>query len=101
MFAHDKSDPDEELHDAPAEKRALVSAIFGAVAAFPKPAEEKLKAVIRAGKIAEAFLACANTANTESPSLEPEPDAASPGRTGESSHRLVLTPPSHTYTLSH
>ena len=33
---------------------------FGAVADFAEPGEEKLKAVIRAGKIAEAFLAGAN-----------------------------------------
>jgi hypothetical protein len=47
--------------DAPAENLTMVSAIFGAVADFAKPAEEKLKAVVRAGEIAEAFLAGANT----------------------------------------
>jgi len=44
----------------PSENRAMISAIFGAVADFAEPAELKLKAVIRAGKIAEAFLAGAN-----------------------------------------
>jgi hypothetical protein len=44
----------------PPENRAMVSAIFGAVADFAEPAEEKLKAVIRAGEIAEAFLAGAS-----------------------------------------
>jgi len=46
--------------DAPAENLTMVSAIFGAVADFAEPGEEKLNAVIRAGKIAEAFLAGAN-----------------------------------------
>ena len=45
---------------AKAENCAMVSAIFGAVAGFADPAEQKLKAVIRAGKIAEAFLAGSN-----------------------------------------
>jgi len=44
----------------PPENRSMVSAIFGAVADFAEPGEEKLKAVIRAGKIAQAFLAGAN-----------------------------------------
>jgi hypothetical protein len=44
----------------PAENLTMVAAILGAVADFAKPAEEKLKAVIRAGKSAEAFLAGAN-----------------------------------------
>ena len=54
----EKSKPDRP--DAPAENSTMVSAIFGAVADFAEPAEEKLKAVIRAGQIAEAFLAGAN-----------------------------------------
>jgi hypothetical protein len=47
--------------DTPAQNLTMVSAIFGAVADFAEPAEEKLKAVIHAGEIAEAFLAGANT----------------------------------------
>jgi hypothetical protein len=43
-------------HDTLAEDRAMVSAIFGAVANFANSPEEKLKAIIRAGKIAKAFL---------------------------------------------
>jgi hypothetical protein len=43
-------------HDTLAGDRAMVSAVFGAVATFAKSPKEKLKAVIRAGKIAEAFL---------------------------------------------
>ena len=50
----------QDRPDAPAENLTMVSAIFGAVADFAEPAEEKLKAVIRAGQIAEAFLAGAN-----------------------------------------
>ena len=42
------------------EYRAMVSAVLAAVADFAQPAEHKLKAVIRAGEIAEAFLASAN-----------------------------------------
>lgn len=58
MLIREKSKQDRP--DAPAENRTMVSAIFGAVADFTEPAEQKLKAVIRAGKIAEAFLAGAN-----------------------------------------
>ena len=58
MLIIEKSKPDRP--DAPAENSTMVSAIFGAVADFAEPAEEKLKAVIRAGQIAEAFLAGAN-----------------------------------------
>jgi hypothetical protein len=49
-----------DLQGVPSENRAMVSAIFGAVADFAEPAEEKLKAVIRAGEIAQAFLTVAN-----------------------------------------
>lgn len=58
MLAKEKSGQDR--HGAAAENRAMVSAIFGAVAAFAEPAEHKLKSVILAGKIAEAFLAGSN-----------------------------------------
>jgi enoyl-CoA hydratase/carnithine racemase len=58
MLIREKSKQDRP--DAPAENLTMVSAIFGAVADFAEPAEEKLKAVIRAGQIAEAFLAGAN-----------------------------------------
>jgi len=58
MLIREKSKQDRP--DAPAENSTMVSAIFGAVADFAEPAEEKLKAVIRAGQIAEAFLAGAN-----------------------------------------
>ena len=54
MLTKEKSGQDR--HAATAEKCAMVSAIFGALADFAEPAEQKLKAVIRAGKIAEAFL---------------------------------------------
>jgi hypothetical protein len=47
-------------HDTLAGDRAMVSAVFGAVATFAKSPKEKLKAVIRAGKIAEAFLSDAD-----------------------------------------
>jgi hypothetical protein len=36
--------------------KAMVTAVLGAVADFPEPPEEKLKAIIQAGRIAEAFL---------------------------------------------
>jgi hypothetical protein len=58
MLIREKSKQDRP--DAPADNSTMVSAIFGAVADFAEPAEEKLKAVIRAGQIAEAFLAGAN-----------------------------------------
>jgi len=58
MLIGEKSKRDRP--DAPAENRSMISAIFAAVAEFAEPAEEKLKAVIHAGKIAEAFLAGAN-----------------------------------------
>jgi hypothetical protein len=58
MLIREKSKQDRP--DAPVENSTMVSAIFGAVADFAEPAEEKLKAVIRAGQIAEAFLAGAN-----------------------------------------
>jgi hypothetical protein len=58
MLIREKSKQD--CPDAPAENRNMVSAIFGAVADFAEPAEQKLKAVIRAGQIAEAFLVGAN-----------------------------------------
>jgi hypothetical protein len=58
MLIREKSKQDRPV--APAENSTMVSAIFGAVADFAEPAEEKLKAVIRAGQIAEAFLAGAN-----------------------------------------
>jgi hypothetical protein len=58
MLIREKSKQDRP--DAPAENLTMVSAVFGAVGDFAEPAEEKLKAVIRAGKIAEAFLASAN-----------------------------------------
>jgi hypothetical protein len=59
MLIREKSKQDHL--DTPAQNLTMVSAIFGAVADFAEPAEEKLKAVIYAGKIAEAFLAGANT----------------------------------------
>lgn len=43
-------------HETPCGQRSWVSAIFGVVANFAGSPEEKLKAVIRAGTIAEAFL---------------------------------------------
>ena len=46
----------QDCQGATAENGAMVSAIFGAVADFAEPAEQKLKAVILAGKIAGAFL---------------------------------------------
>jgi hypothetical protein len=58
MLIREKAKQDRP--DAPVENLTMVSAIFGAVANFAQPAEEKLKAVIRAGRIAEAFLAGAN-----------------------------------------
>lgn len=58
MLIREKSKQDRP--DAPAENLIMVSAILGAVADFAEPAEEKLKAVIRAGEIAQAFLASAN-----------------------------------------
>ena len=53
----DKSTHDHS--DTMVEDSAMVSAILGAVANFAESPEEKLKAVIRAGKIAAAFLSCA------------------------------------------
>jgi hypothetical protein len=58
MLIKEKSWQDRQR--VPVENRAMVSAIFGAVADFAEPAEQKLKAIIHAGKIAEAFLAGAN-----------------------------------------
>jgi hypothetical protein len=58
MLIKEKSAQDRR--GVPAENLTMVAAIFGAVADFAKPADEKLKAVIRAGKIAEAFLAGAD-----------------------------------------
>ena len=58
MLIKEKSAQDRQ--GVPAENLTMVAAIFGAVADFAKPAEEKLEAVIRAGKIAEAFLAGGN-----------------------------------------
>jgi hypothetical protein len=58
MLIREKSKQDRP--DALADNSTMVSAIFGAVADFAEPAEEKLKAIIRAGQIAEAFLAGAN-----------------------------------------
>ena len=63
MLIKEKSAQDRQ--GVPAENLTMVAAIFGAVADFAKPAEEKLEAVIRAGKIAEAFLAGGNS--TRSP----------------------------------
>jgi hypothetical protein len=40
----------------PAKTRAMITAVLGAVADFPAPPEEKLKAIIQAGRIAEAFV---------------------------------------------
>jgi hypothetical protein len=51
-----KGESERRRHDTLAGDRAMVSAVFGAVATFAKSPKEKLKAVIRAGKIAEAFL---------------------------------------------
>ena len=59
MLIKEKSKQDRQ--GVPPENRSMVAAIFGAVANFAEPAEEKLNAVIHAGKIAEAFLAGANT----------------------------------------
>ena len=39
----------------PTEANAMVTAVLGAVADFAEPPEEKLKAIIQAGRIAEAF----------------------------------------------
>jgi hypothetical protein len=58
MLIREESGQDRQ--GTPPENRTMVSAIFGAVADFAEPGEEKLKAVIRAGKIAQAFLAGAN-----------------------------------------
>jgi hypothetical protein len=58
MLIKEKSKQDRQ--GVPPENRSMVAAIFGAVADFAEPGEEKLKAVIRAGKIAQAFLAGAN-----------------------------------------
>ena len=58
MLIKEKSAQDRQ--GVPADNLTMVAAIFGAVADFAKPAEEKLEAVIRAGKIAEAFLAGGN-----------------------------------------
>ena len=58
MLIKEKSAQDRQ--GVPAENLTIVAAIFGAVADFAKPADEKLKAVIRAGQIAEAFLAGAD-----------------------------------------
>ena len=58
MLMKEKSKQDRQ--GVPPENRSMVAAIFGAVADFAEPGEEKLKAVIRAGKIAQAFLAGAN-----------------------------------------
>jgi hypothetical protein len=55
-----KKKPGQDCRRATAENCAMVSAIFGALADFAEPAEQKLKAVIRAGKIAEDFLAAAS-----------------------------------------
>jgi hypothetical protein len=63
MLIKEKSGPDRR--GVPSENRAMVSAIFGAVADFAEPAEQKLKAVIRAGQIAEAFLARANAGTSK------------------------------------
>jgi hypothetical protein len=51
-----KDKSERHRHDTPAGNGAMVSAIFGAVANFGNSPKEKLEAVIRAGKIAEAFL---------------------------------------------
>jgi hypothetical protein len=58
MLIREKSAQDRQ--GVPSGNRAMVSAIFAAVADFAEPAEVKLKAVIRAGHIAAAFLAGAN-----------------------------------------
>jgi hypothetical protein len=58
MLMKEKSGQDGQ--GIPSENWVMISAIFGAVADFVEPAEEKLNAVICAGKIAEAFLAGAN-----------------------------------------
>ena len=58
MFTKEKSGQDRR--GATAENRAMVSAVFSAIADFAEPAEQKLEAVIRAGKIAEAFLTGGN-----------------------------------------
>jgi hypothetical protein len=63
MLIREKSKQDRP--DAPAENLTMVSAIFGAVADFAEPAEEKLKAVIRSGQIAEAFLAGAKAGTSQ------------------------------------
>jgi len=68
MLIKEKSAQDRQgvpAENLTAENLTMVAAIFGAVADFAKPAEEKLEAVIRAGKIAEAFLAGGNA--TRSP----------------------------------
>ena len=40
----------------PTKTNAMVTAVLGAVAYFAEPQEEKLKAIIQAGRIAEAFV---------------------------------------------
>lgn len=47
-------------YDTQARDRAMVAAIFGAVANFAESSEEKLGAVVHAGKIAQAFLSGAS-----------------------------------------
>jgi hypothetical protein len=48
----------QDLGRALDENRVLVSAVFGAVAEFAASGEQKLQAVVQAGKVAEAFLSC-------------------------------------------
>jgi hypothetical protein len=51
-----KNKSERHRHDTLTGDSAMVSAVFGAVATFATSPKEKLKAVICAGKIAEAFL---------------------------------------------
>lgn len=62
MLIREKSKQDRQ--GVPSENRTMISAIFSAVADFAEPAEDKLNAIIRAGHIAEAFLAGANAATS-------------------------------------
>ena len=51
----------QDLGRALDENRVLVSAVFGAVAEFAASGEQKLQAVVQAGKVAEAFLSCVDS----------------------------------------
>jgi hypothetical protein len=47
--------PRQNKTQKPPKTNAMVTAVLGAVADFAEPPEEKLKAIIQAGRIAEAF----------------------------------------------